>query len=61
MAGAVIGESTETRDRLRFCADHGIRADVELVDERTTESAFRRVRDRDGRYHLVIDAATIGA
>ncbi|MFH9008974.1 NAD(P)-dependent alcohol dehydrogenase [Streptomyces afghaniensis] len=60
IAGSMIGGSAETRDMLRFCADNGIRADVEVVDARTIESAFRRVRDGDVRYRLVIDAATIG-
>jgi uncharacterized zinc-type alcohol dehydrogenase-like protein len=60
IAGSMIGGPAETRDMLRFCAEHGICAQVEVVDAREVDAAFRRLREQDVRYRFVIDAATIG-
>ncbi|MFF3505001.1 NAD(P)-dependent alcohol dehydrogenase [Streptomyces sp. NPDC003247] len=60
IAGSMIGGLAETQDMLRFCAEHGICADVEVTDARTIDSAYRRVRDGDVRYRFVIDTTTIG-
>ncbi|MYS89708.1 MULTISPECIES: NAD(P)-dependent alcohol dehydrogenase [Streptomyces] len=60
IAGSMIGGSAETKEMLRFCAENDISTEVEVVDAAEIEWAYRRVRDGDARYRLVIDATTIG-
>jgi uncharacterized zinc-type alcohol dehydrogenase-like protein len=60
IAGSMIGGLAETREMLRFCAEHGISAQVEVVDARDIDTAYQRLREGDVRYRFVIDATTIG-
>ena len=44
---------------LDFRADHGITADVEMIDMHDIEDAYARMRRSDVKYRFVIDMATI--
>ena len=60
-ARTIIGEKLagiETKqEMLDFCAEHGIVADVEVIDIADINEAWQRVKDSDVRYRFVIDVA----
>ncbi|MGW6447620.1 NAD(P)-dependent alcohol dehydrogenase [Lentzea sp. NPDC055074] len=58
LAGSQIGGMAETQEMLDFCAEHGIGADVEVIDASRINEAFDRVRHGDVRYRFVVDAST---
>ena len=60
-AGSQIGGIAETQEMLDFCAEHGIAADVEVIDAGRINEAWDRVLASDVRYRFVIDASTLGA
>ncbi|MFJ9313853.1 NAD(P)-dependent alcohol dehydrogenase [Pimelobacter simplex] len=59
-AGSMIGGIAETQEMLDFCAEHGLGADIEVIDADRVNEAYERVLASDVRYRFVIDAATIG-
>ncbi|MGW3319608.1 NAD(P)-dependent alcohol dehydrogenase [Streptomyces fungicidicus] len=59
LAGSMIGGIAETQEMLDFCAEHGIGAEIELIDAAGINEAYERVRNSDVRYRFVIDTATI--
>jgi len=59
--GSAIGGLAETQEVLDFCADHGIRCDVEMLDIRNINEAYARMKRGDVRYRFVIDMATLKA
>ena len=44
---------------LDFCAEHGIRAEVEVVAADELDEVFDRLTVGDVRYRFVLDVATI--
>lgn len=58
-AGSLIGGIKETQEMLDFCANHNIKAEIELIDANNIENAYKRVESSDVRYRFVIDASTI--
>jgi alcohol dehydrogenase (NADP+) len=58
-AGSMIGGIRETQEMLDFCAEHGLGAEIELIDASRIDEAYDRVVASDVRYRFVIDAATI--
>jgi uncharacterized zinc-type alcohol dehydrogenase-like protein len=60
MAGSSIGGLRETQEMLDFCAEHGVRPEIELIDAGQVNDAYDRVERSDVRYRFVIDVATIG-
>ena len=58
-AGSMIGGIAETQEMLDFCAEHGIAAEIELIEAQHVNEAYERVLASDVRYRFVIDAATI--
>ena len=42
-----------------FCAAHGIRAEVEVIDADQIDAAYERLAAGDVRYRFVIDTATM--
>ncbi len=60
MAGSPIGGLRETQEMLDFCAEHGVRPAIELIDASQVDDAYGRVERSDVRYRFVIDVATIG-
>lgn len=57
-AGSQIGGIAETQEMLDFCAEHGIAAEIEVVDAAQINEAWDRVLASDVRYRFVIDAST---
>lgn len=55
VAGSVIGSLKETQDMVDFCAANGIGADVEMIDGKRLDEAYKRVKAKDVRYRFVID------
>lgn len=49
----------ETQEMLDFCGEHGIVAEVEVIDADAIGDGFRRLEQGDVRYRLVIDMATL--
>ena len=59
LAGSMIGGIRETQEMLDFCAEHGIGAEVEVIDADRIDEAYERVVASDVRYRFVIDASTL--
>jgi uncharacterized zinc-type alcohol dehydrogenase-like protein len=59
LAGSLVGGIAETQDMLDFCAEHGVTAEIELIDAADVNEAYDRAVRSDVRYRFVIDAATI--
>ncbi len=58
LAGSCIGGMPETQEMLDFCAQHGILAEIELINADYINEAYERVVASDVRYRFVIDAKT---
>jgi alcohol dehydrogenase (NADP+) len=58
IAGSMSGGIPETQEMLDFCAEHGIGAQIELIDADGIDDAFDRLATSDVRYRFVIDAST---
>jgi uncharacterized zinc-type alcohol dehydrogenase-like protein len=59
LAGTRIGGMAETQEAIDFCAEHGIVAEVEVIDAEYLDEAFERVLAGDVRFRFVIDLATL--
>ena len=59
VGGSLIGSIQETQDVLDFCAQHGIAPDIELIDIKDINDAYKRVESGDVRFRYVIDMATL--
>lgn len=59
LTGSLVGGIPETQEMLDFCAEHGVTAEIELIDAAQVNEAYQRTLDADVRYRFVIDAATI--
>ena len=55
LAGSLIGGIKETQEMLDFCGDHGIGADVEVIEPERINDAYKRIVNSDVRYRFVID------
>ena len=55
LAGSLIGGLPETQAMLDFCAEHDIVSDIEMLDIRNINEAYKRMQDSDVRYRFVID------
>lgn len=58
--GFVLAGISDTQEMLDFCAEHGVVADVEVIDIADINEAWQRVKDSDVRYRFVIDSSTLG-
>jgi len=61
LAGSNIGGILETQEMLDHCAKNRIVADVEVIDAKQINDAYRRMQRGDVRYRFVIDCPSIGA
>ncbi|MBS0514713.1 MAG: NAD(P)-dependent alcohol dehydrogenase [Proteobacteria bacterium] len=61
IAGSAIGGIAETQEMLDFCAEHGIVADVEMIDIQNVNDAYERLLKNDVKYRFVIDMASLGS
>ncbi|HEX8562800.1 MAG TPA: NAD(P)-dependent alcohol dehydrogenase [Flavobacterium sp.] len=59
LAGSSIGGLPETQEMLDFCAEHNIVSDIEMIDMKDIESAYKRMHKGDVRYRFVIDMTTL--
>ena len=59
IAGSLIGGIAETQEMLDFCAQHGIVADIEMIDAGDIDAAYERMLRSDVKYRFVIDTATM--
>lgn len=59
IAGSLIGSVEETQEVLDFCAERGVRPDIEVIAIENINTAFNRVVDGDVRFRLVIDNSTL--
>lgn len=59
IAGTRSGGLPETQEMIDFCAEHGVRAQVEMIDADSIDGAFERLLAGDVRYRFVIDIATM--
>lgn len=59
LAGSAIGGLPDTQEMLDFCAEHGVRPQIELISADEVDRAYDRVVASDVRYRFVIDVATI--
>jgi len=60
IAGSGIGGIAETQEMLDFCAEHGINADIEMINIQDINEAYERMLKGDVRYRFVIDMASLG-
>ena len=58
LTGSNIGGIRETQEMLDFCAEHGVTAEIELINADQINEAYDRVVNSDVRYRFVIDAKT---
>lgn len=59
IAGNMIGGLPEHQEMIDFCAEHGITAEVEVIDAEQVDDYYDRVVAGDVRYRAVIDTATL--
>ena len=59
VAGSVIGGIAETQEMLDFCGQHGITADVEVINIQDINHAWQRMLKSDVKYRFVIDIASL--
>ena len=59
VAGSLIGGIAETQEMLDFCGEHGITADVEMINMQEINEAYDRMLKSDVKYRFVIDMATL--
>ena len=60
IAGSLIGGIKETQEMLDFCAEHGIVADIVMINADEIDNAYERMTRSDVKYRFVIDNATMG-
>ena len=58
IAGTRSGGIAETQEMLDFCAQHGIGAEVEVIDADRIDEAYGRLLAGDVRFRFVIDNST---
>lgn len=59
LAGTRSGGLPETQEMIDFCAEHGVSAQVEVIDADGIDQAFERLLAGDVRYRFVIDVNTM--
>lgn len=56
---SLIGGIPETQEVVHFCADNGIRPQIEIIKAEEVNEAWEKVLNKEARYRFVIDSATI--
>ena len=59
VSGSLIGGLKETQEVLDFCAEHKIAPEIEIIDIKDINAAFKRVEHGDVQFRFVIDMASI--
>jgi uncharacterized zinc-type alcohol dehydrogenase-like protein len=62
LSGTGIGGIKETQEMLDFCAEHGVRPEIERIDADPAQvaTAWGRIAEGSARYRVVIDTAKLG-
>jgi len=55
IAGSLIGGIKETQELLNFCGEHNIISDVEVIDIKDVNDAFKKLQKGQVRYRFVLD------
>ncbi|WP_215226171.1 NAD(P)-dependent alcohol dehydrogenase [Echinicola shivajiensis] len=55
---SLIGGIPETQEVIHYCADNGIRPQIEIIQANQINEAWEKVVNKEARYRYVIDAAT---
>ncbi len=61
VAGSLIGGIAETQEVLDFCGEHGLVAEIELINIQDINDAFKKMDKGEVRYRSVIDMNTLRA
>lgn len=61
VAGSLIGSIAETQEVLDFCAEHGVAPDIQVIDIKDVNDAYKDVEKGEVRFRYVIDMATLQA
>jgi uncharacterized zinc-type alcohol dehydrogenase-like protein len=59
VAGSLIGSIAETQAVLDFCAEYGVRPDIEIIPIQEINKAFKLIERGDVRFRYVIDMSTL--
>jgi alcohol dehydrogenase (NADP+) len=59
IAGSLIGGIRETQEMLDFCAEYGVRPEIEIIEPDYINEAYERVLASDVRYRFVIDTSSL--
>lgn len=59
VTGSLIGGIAETQEMLDFCAEHGVRPEIEVIEPDYINTAYERVLASDVRYRFVIDTESL--
>lgn len=59
LAGTRSGGLPETQEMINFCAEHGIQAEVEIINADCIDEAYERLLSGDVRYRFVVDTKTM--
>lgn len=58
-SGSPIGGIAETQEKLDFCGEHNITADVEVIPAQKINEAYERILKSDVKYRFSIDMASL--
>jgi uncharacterized zinc-type alcohol dehydrogenase-like protein len=61
LSGSLIGGIAETQEMLDFCAEHGVAADVEMIQVDQIDVAYDRMDSGDVKFRFVIDMESMPA
>lgn len=61
LAGSLIGGIRRTQEVLDFCAEHGIRSEVEVIGIDDVNDVLKRLESGDQKFRSVIDMSTLKA
>ena len=61
LEGSLIGGISDTREMIQFAHEHGVGAEIELIQPDDIEGAWHRLHVGDVQYRFVIDLRTLGA
>ncbi len=59
ITGSLIGSVRETQEVLRFCAEHDVAPDIQVIRVDELTDAYHKVESGDVRYRYVIDMSTL--
>ena len=59
VSGSLIGSIRETQEVLDFCAEHGIRPEIEVIPIQRVNEVYPKVENGEVRFRYVIDLASL--